>query len=72
MSKYIIYHETGWDEDKQQMSYKQLISTKNEKEAIRFINNINNIGTHGNMIIKQKVNGEVMVYNAETDSWTRE
>ena len=69
--KYVIFHETEWNEREQKMAYKRLTTFKNEKEAIKFVNDIDNIGTYGNMIVRTvSGNGEVLVYDSGTRNWS--
>lgn len=70
--KYEIYHEVGWDETKQSAVYERLTTLKNEQSAIAFINDIENIGKHGNMLIKLKAKGSVWSYNEKSESWDKE
>lgn len=67
--KYEIYHETGWDESKQVPEYERLTTVKNEQAAISFIQDLDNIGKYGNMIIKMKSNGQMLTYNERTGGW---
>lgn len=67
--KYEIYHETGWDEATQSPKYEKLTAVKNEKSAIDFVNDLDNIGVYGNMIIKMKSKGNVFIYNEKEHRW---
>lgn len=69
--KYEIYHETGWDEKAQSPIYEKLTTVKNEQLAIDFVNNIDNIGIYGNMLIKLKSKGDIWTYNENTGGWTK-
>ena len=67
--KYEIYHETGWDDKVSQPIYERLTTFKNERAAIDFINNVDNVGKYGNMLLFSKVNGKMLVYNDQRESW---
>lgn len=67
--KYEIYHETGWDDSNQSPTYERLTTVKNEQSAINFVNDIENIGKYGNMIIKLKSKGNIWTYNERSESW---
>ena len=55
--KYEILHEVGWDEISSQPEYERLTTIKNERDAVDFVNDLNNIRKYGNMIIRMKDNG---------------
>ena len=61
--KYEIYHETGWDDAQQSPIYERLTIVKNEKAAVDFVNDIDNVGRYGNMLIKVKSKGQVWEFN---------
>lgn len=67
--KYEIYHETGWDESSQSPKYERLTTVKNEQSAIEFVNDVDNIGKYGNMIIKLKAKGNIWTYNERERKW---
>lgn len=67
--KYEIYHETGWDETSQSPEYERLTTVKNEQAAISFVQNLDNIGKYGNMIIKMKSKGQMLTYEERTGKW---
>lgn len=67
--KYEIYHETGWDESNQSPEYERISTVKNEKAAIDFATNIDNIGKYGNMIIRMKSKGSIWTYNEKNRAW---
>lgn len=67
--KYEIYHETGWNESEQSPEYERLTTVKNENAAIDFVNDIDNIGKYGNMLIKMKADGRMLTYNERYGSW---
>ena len=68
--KYEIYHETGWDEHKQEPTYEKLTTVKNEQSAIDFVNDLDNIGKYGNMIIRLKSKGNVWTFNERERTWS--
>ena len=61
--KYEIYSETGWNESTQSPEYERLTTVKNENAAIDFVNDIDNIGKYGNMLIKMKSDGMNKTFN---------
>ena len=67
--KYEIYCETGWDESSQSPEYERISTVKNEKAAIDFATNIDNIGKYGNMIIRMKSKGNFWTYNERSGEW---
>ena len=67
--KYEIYHETGWDESSQSPEYERLTTVKNEQAAIAFVQDLDNIGKYGNMIIKMKNKGQMLIYEERTGKW---
>lgn len=67
--KYEIYHEVGWDDQSQSPEYERLTTVKNEQSAIEFVNDIDNIGKYGNMIIKLKAKGNIWTYNERERKW---
>lgn len=67
--KYEIYHEIGWDEKKQSSEYEKLMTVKNEQAAFQFVEDIENIGRYGNMIIKMKAKGNTLTYNEQSRKW---
>ena len=67
--KYEIYHESGWDENTNSPTYEKLTTLKNEQSAMFFINDVENLGKYGNMIVKMKHNGETLTYNDESGKW---
>ena len=67
--KYEIYHETGWDENSQSPTYERLTVVKNEQAAFEFVNDLDNIGKYGNMIIKMKSKGNLFEYNEKEHRW---
>lgn len=70
--KYDIYHETGWDENAQSPIYEKLTTVKNEQSAIEFVNDVDNVGKYGNMLIKLKSKGDIWTYNEAGHSWDKE
>lgn len=67
--KYEIYHEVDWDEASQSPEYERLTTVKNEHAAIDFVNDLDNIGKYGNMIIKMKSKGSLLTYNDRKGAW---
>lgn len=67
--KYEIYHETGWDDTNQSPTYEKLTTVKNEQSAIDFVNDLDNIGKYGNMIIKLKSKGQIWTFNENSQAW---
>ncbi len=67
--KYEIYHETGWDESSQSPIYERLTTIKNEQAAIDFVNDVDNLGKYGEMLIKLKSNGKMLVYDEKHRVW---
>ena len=67
--KYEIYNETGWDELSQSPTYTRLTTVKNEQAAFSFVNDLDNIGRYGNMVIKLKVNGSMLTFNDSNGKW---
>ena len=67
--KYEIYHETGWDESSQSPIYERLTTIKNEQAAIDFVNDVDNLGKYGEMLIKLKSNGKMLVYDEKHQVW---
>lgn len=67
--KYEILYETGWSNSTQSPKYEKLTTIKNEQAAIDFVNDINNIGKYGDMIIRMKSNGTLKTYNESTGEW---
>lgn len=67
--KYEILHETDWDESTQSPIYERLSVVKNEQAAVDFVNDIDNIGKYGNMVIRLKSGGSVMTYNDRKGIW---
>lgn len=67
--KYEIYHETGWDESTQSPEYERLTTLKNEQAAFDFINDLDNVGKYGNMIIKLKSKGNIWTFNEFNNKW---
>lgn len=67
--KYEVFHEIGWNERTNSAEYEKLTTMKNEKAAIAFINNLDNIGKYGNMFIEAKLGGKMYMYNERTDCW---
>lgn len=67
--KYEILHETDWDESTQSPIYERLSVVKNEQAAVDFVNDINNIGKYGNMVIRLKSSGNIMTYNDRKGIW---
>lgn len=67
--KYEIYHETGWDESSQSPKYERLTTAKNEQSAIEFVNDLDNIGRYGNMLIRMKSRGSTLTYNERERKW---
>jgi len=67
--KYVIYSETGWDESTQSPEYERITTVKNEREAIDFATNMENISRYGEMLIRMKSNGNVWTYNDKNGEW---
>ena len=67
--KYEIYHESGWDETSQSPAYTKLTTVKNEQAAFNFVNDLDNIGRYGNMVIKLKANGSMLTFNDSNGKW---
>ena len=67
--KYEIYHESGWDETSQSPVYTKLTTVKNEQAAFNFVNDLDNIGRYGNMVIKLKANGSMLTFNDSNGKW---
>lgn len=67
--KYEILHEIDWDETTQSPVYERLSVVKNEQAAVDFVNNVDNIGKYGNMVIKLKSNGNTSIYNEKKGVW---
>lgn len=67
--KYDIYHEVDWDESTQSPEYERLTTVKNERAAIDFVNDLDNVGKYGNMIIKMRSNGNMLTYNERKGIW---
>lgn len=67
--KYDILCETGWNESSQSPNYERLTTVKNERAAIDFTSNLDNIGKYGNMLIRMKSNGNVWTYNDKNGEW---
>ena len=67
--KYEIYHESGWDETSQSPVYAKLTTVKNEQAAFNFVNDLDNIGRYGNMVIKLKANGSMLTFNDSNGKW---
>ena len=67
--KYEILQETGWNENSQSPEYERISTVKNEQAAIDFVNDINNIGKYGDMIIRMKSKGNVWIYNEHNGEW---
>ena len=69
--KYEIYHETGWDEKTQSPQYEKLTTVKNEQAAFAFVNDLDNVGKYGNMLIKLKAKGETWLFNEKNRKWEK-
>ena len=69
--KYEILQETGWNENSQSPEYERISTVKNEQAAIDFVNDLNNIGKYGDMIIRLKAKGSIWTYNERNGSWER-
>lgn len=70
--KYDIYHESGWDEKNQAPVYEKLTTVKNEQSAFDYVNDIENLGKYGNMIIRMRAKGNVLTYNENNGKWESE
>lgn len=68
-NKYDIYHETGWLNSSQSPSYEKITTVKNERVAIDFATNIENISRYGDMLIRMRSNGDVFTYNDKSGEW---
>ena len=68
-NKYEIYRETNWVNDDQSPSYEKITTIKNERAAIEFATNIENISRYGDMIIRMKCNGSMWTYNEDSKMW---
>ncbi len=68
-NKYDIYHETGWLNSSQSPSYEKITTVKNEREAIDFATNMENISRYGDMLIRMRSNGNVWTYNDKNGEW---
>lgn len=67
--KYEIYHEVGWDDKSQSPEYEKLTTVKNEQSALGFINDLENVGIYGNMIVKMKNKGQTLTFNEREHKW---
>lgn len=67
--KYEILHEVGWDETTQSPEYERLTTVKNEQSAFDFVNDLDNIGKYGNMMIRLKAKGNIWTYNEKSKAW---
>ncbi len=67
--KYEILRETGYSTSNQSQNYERLTTIKNEQAAIDFVNDINNIGKYGDMIIRMKSKGNTWIYNERNGEW---
>ena len=67
--KYEILHETGWNEETNEPEYERLTTFKNERAAVDFAIDLNNVRKYGNMLIRMKSNGNVWTYNENTGEW---
>lgn len=67
--KYEIYSETGWDESTQSPEYERITTVKNERAAIDFATNMENISRYGDMLIRMRSNGNVFTYNDKSGEW---
>ena len=67
--KYEILHEVGWDDSTQSPEYERLTTVKNEQSAIDFVNDVDNIGKYGNMMIRMKSNWNIWTYNERNGAW---
>lgn len=70
-NKYDIYHESGWLDNNQSPSYEKITTVKNERAAIDFATNIENISRYGDMLIRMKSGGSVWTYNDRNGEWER-
>ena len=61
--KYEILYESGWDDKNNKPEYEKLTTMKNEQSAVEFVNDIDNVGKYGNMIIRVKSGGNTYIYN---------
>jgi len=68
-NKYDIYHETGWLNSSQSPSYEKITTVKNERAAIDFATNMENISRYGDMLIRMRSNGYVFTYNDKSGEW---
>lgn len=67
--KYEILRETDYNTSSQSQNYEHLTTVKNEQAAIDFVNDINNIGKYGDMIIRMKSKGNTWIYNERSGEW---
>lgn len=67
--KYEILHEVGWDEATQSPEYERLTTVKNEQAAFDFVNDLDNVGKYGNMMIRLKAKGSIWTYNEKSRAW---
>ena len=63
--KYEILYESGWNDQANKPEYEKLTTMKNEQSAVEFVNDIDNVGKYGNMIIRVKAGGKTYIYNEE-------
>ena len=68
-NKYDIYCESGWLNNSQSPSYEKITTVKNERAAIDFATNIENISRYGDMLIRMRSNGNTWTYNDRNGEW---
>jgi hypothetical protein len=61
--KYEILYESGWNDQTNEPEYEKLTTMKNEQSAVEFVNDIDNVGKYGNMIIRVKSGGKTYIYS---------
>ena len=67
--KYEIYQEIKSDENISGVEYKRLTTVKSEQAAMAFVDDFDNIGKYGDMIIQAKVNGHTGTYKDRKWVW---
>ena len=60
--KYEILCETGWNDRTNEPEYEKLTTMKNEQSAVDFVNDVDNVGKYGSMIIRVKSGGKTYFY----------
>ena len=67
--KYEILQELYSEDSGASKGYKRLTTVKSEQAAISFVEDIDNIGKYGDMIVQVKANGHVGVYRDGKWQW---